>query len=147
MDGMLDPTCELPRSPEAPATALVPLVPPATARTRRRAGLVGRVLLMAFVVSLGLGHGARTALGGGAPVRSAVLPDVAAPPAALPYLSPARESDWRRGHFYRPAGSTATRPDAELRPRVWLPKRRIEPRLARAYAPRACSSETSTRGC
>jgi hypothetical protein len=146
MDGMLDPVCELPRSPEAPETALAPRVPPPPAETRRGVGLAGRSLLVATVIVLGLGHGARTALGDEPPPRPAELPDVAAPP-AHPSAPPARESDWRRGHFYRPPGSTANRPEAELRPRVWLPKPLPLPRLARAGTGRACLPPAPTRGC
>jgi hypothetical protein len=73
-----------------------------------------RVLLVTSVVVLGLLQGSRTALG------SAPLPS--APQAAESASPPAREADWRRGHFYRPAGSAAVRPRPLLRPVVWLPE-------------------------
>jgi len=130
MDGMTDPICEPPRSSEAMTAVLPPRVPPPGAPRRVTAGLAGRTLLVVLVMALGLLHGTRTALGSGIPASAIAPPDVAAPPA--------RETDWRRGHFYRPAGSTATRPEATLRPRVWRP----EPRVARA-----CLAEAQPNGC
>ena len=91
----------------------------------------GRTLLVACVLVLGLLQGARAALGP-APLASApAAPDLASPPA--------RENDWRRGHFFRPAGSTASRPRAVLRPLPWRP---APPAAAVA---RACAS--SERSC
>lgn len=126
MDGMTDPIYEPPRSSEA----MTAVLPPPSALLRLAAGLAGRTLLVALVMVLGLLHGSRTALGIGAPPSAIALPDVAAPPAY--------ETDWRRGHFYRPVGSTATRPEVTLRPRVWRP----EPRVARA-----CLTEVQPSGC
>jgi hypothetical protein len=126
MDGMTDPIYEPPRSSNIMAAVL----PPPDALLRLAARVAGRSLLVALVMVLGLLHGSRTALGIGTAPDAIALPDVAAPPAY--------ESDWRRGHFYRPVGSTATRPEVTLRPRVWRP----EPRVAQA-----CLAEGQPSGC
>ena len=87
---------------------------------------------LALVAVLGGLQGARTALRAPRPLPP-VAPDVASPP-------PAREADWRRGHFYRPAGSTASRPALVLRPLEWRPRAAL-PRVARtctALADRSC---------
>jgi hypothetical protein len=130
MDGMIDPICEPPRSPEATTAVLPPLVPPPGVLRKLANGLPGRSLLVALVMVLGLLHGSRTALGSGTPPSAVALPEVSSPPA--------RETDWRRGHFYRPAGSTAERPEVSLRPRVWRP----EPRVALA-----CLAQVRPSGC
>jgi hypothetical protein len=95
-------------------------------------GWGARTLLVGFVVVLGLLQGSRTALGS-APLlpRTPAAVDVASPPA--------READWRRGHFYRPAGSAAKRPRPVLRPVVWLPGP-APARVARSCAGRADGS-------
>jgi hypothetical protein len=99
----------------------------------RMAGWQTRASLVALVLVLGLLHGTHTALGSGPPARPPATPDVAAPPA--------REPDWRRGHFFRPAGSTASRPRLVLRPGVWRPAPADPtPRIARACAARADGS-------
>jgi hypothetical protein len=97
---------------------------------RRMTGWQTRALLVALVLVLGLLHGTRTALGRAPLVSPPATPDVAAPPT--------REPDWRRGHFFRPAGSTASRPRLVLRPVVWRPA--PAPRIARACAARANGS-------
>jgi len=85
---------------------------------------------LALVAVLGGLQGVRTALRAPPPPPPApVAPDVASPP-------PAREADWRRGHFYRPAGSTAARPALVLRPLEWRPRAAL-PRVARACTARA----------
>ena len=114
-------------------TAACPGAPPAPAAASfaRSTSWGARALLVAFVVVLGLLQGSRTALGG-APLPSApAAADVASPPA--------READWRRGHFYRPAGSDAERPRQVLRPVVWLPGP-APSRVARSCAGRADGS-------
>ena len=89
-----------------------------------------KALLVALVLVLGLLQGTRTALGRAPLASPPATPDVAAPPA--------READWRRGHFYRPAGSTASRPRLVLRPVVWRPAPAAPvARVARACAGRA----------
>ena len=77
---------------------------------------------LVLVLTLGALQGARAALGP-APLERPprTEPTPASPPAT-------READWRRGSFYRPAGSTAARPPLVLRPLAWRPA----PRLARA---------------
>ncbi len=130
MDGMIDPVYELPRSPEATTAVLPPPVPLQRALLQHASGLAGRTLVVALVMALGLLHGSRTALGSATPPSAIALPDVAAPPAPAP--------DWHRGRFYRPPGSTATRPDPSLRPREWRPA----PRIARA-----CHGELPPHGC
>ena len=158
MDGILDPFPELPQAVETTETAV--------SRRARVAGLLGQTLLVSLVMGLGLLHGSRTALGGGlaAPAAAATAPDVSAPPAADPEAAPPeapaddletpavpspeiaappeRLTDWHRGRFYRPPGSTATRPEMDLHPQVWLPRPRLLPQLARA-----CPSEAPRPGC
>jgi hypothetical protein len=91
----------------------------------RMAGWQTRALLVALVLVLGLLHGTRTALGRVPPASPPATPDVAAPPTSEP--------DARRGHFFRPAGSTASRPRLVLRPVVWRPAPPAPaPRIARA---------------
>ncbi len=103
------------RAPDSPAASpeavLFPVGPP-TCDTQRRWPL--RVLLVTSVVVLGLLQGSRTALGSAPPPSAPQATESASPPA--------READWRRGHFYRPAGSDAVRPRPLLRPVVWLPE-------------------------
>jgi len=109
--------------------AALPAALPAHRSAGRKAmGRRSKPLLaaLALVAVLGGLQGARTALR--AP-RPPAAPDVAAPP-------PAREADWRRGHFYRPAGSTASRPALVLRPLEWRPRAAL-PRVARACTARA----------
>lgn len=131
MDGMPDPTAELPRSlfaPETPVAGPGPdgaLFSPPLAWQRRAAGTTGRTLLVLLVIGLGLLHGTRTALGSARPLEADPLPDVAAPPPVL-------ETDWHGVTFYRPLGSTARPPEADLVPRVWIPRPRVGPRMARA---------------
>jgi hypothetical protein len=86
-----------------------------------------RALLVAVVTLLGLLHGTHTALGGIPLAAPPGAPDVAAPPR--------REPDWRRGHFFRPADSTATRPSLVLRPSAWQPA----PETRAAHGVRACA--------
>jgi hypothetical protein len=101
------------------------LGPHRSAWRTRTTGWPTRALLVALVLVLGLLHGTRTALGRVPPASPPATPDVAAPPA--------REPDWRRGHFFRPAGSTASRPRLVLRPLVWRPAPPTPaPRIARA---------------
>ena len=84
-----------------------------------------QALLVSLVLVLGLLQGTRAALGRVSPASRAPTPDVSAPPA--------REPDWRRGHFFRPAGSTASRPRLGLRAGVWRPAPAPVPRrIARA---------------
>jgi hypothetical protein len=109
MERAPDPALLIPAA--GPAAFPAPLAPP-TSATGRRWPL--RVLLVTSVVVLGLLQGSRTALGS-APLPSALQAAESASP-------PAREADWRRGHFYRPAGSDAVRPRPLLRPVVWLPE-------------------------
>ena len=97
----------------------------------RMTGWPTRTLLVALVLVLGLLQGTRTALGRVPPASPPALPDVAAPPT--------HEPDWRRGHFFRPASSTASRPRLVLRPVVWRP---APPAPARRVA-RACSARVN----
>jgi hypothetical protein len=101
-------------------------------RSARRASMPGwptkpLLVALALVVVLGLIQGTRTALR--AP-HAPAAPEVASPP-------PAREADWRRGHFYRPAGSTASRPRLVLRPLVWRPAPGVPALVASACTGRA----------
>jgi hypothetical protein len=97
----------------------------------RLTGWQTRLLLVALVLVLGLLHGTRTALGDAPLASPPATPDVAAPPTH-------DEPDWRRGHFFRPAGSTASRPRLVLRPVVWRPAPPAPaPRIARACTRRA----------
>jgi hypothetical protein len=99
-------------APETLTASSVAFPAPA-ARHPSRMSFGARALLVSFVVVLGLLQGSRTALG------SAPLPP--APATADVASLPAREADWRRGHFYRPTGSAAERPRPVLRPVVWRP--------------------------
>ena len=75
-------------------------------------------VLVAVVFALGLLQGSRAALGLGAP-------EPASEPIALGEVPPSgvREADAARGHFYRPTGSDAVRPELRLQPSRWLPAR------------------------
>ena len=100
------------------------------ARGRPRAQGLGAALVL--VLALGALQGARAALG---PAllerpRRADPPTSASPP-------PSREADWRRGSFYRPAGSTASRPRLLLRPLAWRPAPRVA-RTCSGGADRSC---------
>jgi hypothetical protein len=112
MERAPDPVLPVLPSPPAGLAAVPFPAAPGPSDAARRWPL--RVLLVTSVVVLGLLQGSRTALG------SAPLPS--APQAAESASPPAREPDWRRGHFYRPAGSHAVRPRPLLRPVVWLPE-------------------------
>jgi hypothetical protein len=104
---------------------------PRSAWWARATGWQARALLVAAVALLGLLHGTRTALVEAERASPPAPPDVAAPPQ--------REPDWRRGHFYRPAGSTAARPPLVLRPSAWQPATEAPlPRIARACADGSC---------
>jgi hypothetical protein len=97
----------------------------------RMIGWQTRALLVALVMLLGLLHGTRTALGEVELATPPATPDVAAPPQ--------HEPDWRRGHFYRPADSTAVRPPLVLRPNAWRPAPESPvPRIARSCAGGSC---------
>jgi hypothetical protein len=135
MDRREDAICERPRSPDGPlAPASPPEAPHRSSLRTRVVGLAGRALLVLVVLVLGLVHGSRTALGGAPAPSPAALPDVAAPPA--------REPDWRRGHFYRPPGSTARRPGVALRPLSWRPAQASDERVARACSGREGRSDS-----
>lgn len=111
-------------APETLTASSVAFPAPA-ARHPSRMSFGARALLWSFVVVLGLLQGSRTALGSAPLPRAPAAADVASPPA--------READWRRGHFYRPAGSDAERPRPVLRPVVWLhqpPPARVARRCA-----------------
>jgi hypothetical protein len=84
---------------------------PLQAKLRNRAaGAWGRAVLVGLVFALGLLQGSRAALGD--------IPLGAEEPAtAAGHLEP----DALRGHFFRPLGSTAVRPELRLRASVWTP--------------------------
>ena len=94
----------------------------------RMTGWQVRTLLLVLVVVLGLLQGTRTAIGRVPLASPPAAPDVAAPPA--------REPDWRRGDFFRPAASTASRPRLRLRPVVWRPAAAASARVARTCTSR-----------
>jgi hypothetical protein len=101
-------------------TAVAPPLPAPPERWRlglrgRRAlrrGLVAFALLA--LAALGALHGATTAIGADGVSEL-----------ASPTLGAAREAPQRdvRGSFWRPDGSSAQRPSAELAPRRWRPER------------------------
>jgi hypothetical protein len=81
----------------------------------RLVGVWGRGVLVAIVFALGLLQGSRAALGD---IPLDELADVAAPPTADAAVV---ESDALRGHFFRPPGSNAVRPELRTRPSAWSP--------------------------
>ena len=71
--------------------------------------------LVAVVFALGLLQGSRAALG-----RMPLAPALEPSAHAEGPVADVREVD-KRGHFFRPQGSDAVRPELHLRPGRWLP--------------------------
>jgi len=75
--------------------------------------------LVGVVFALGLLQGSRAALGR-MPLAPAFEPSARAEAPA----ADVREAD-KRGHFFRPEGSDAVRPELRVRPSRWLPGKRV----------------------
>jgi hypothetical protein len=90
-----------------------------------------RSALVVVVFVLGLLQGSRAALG-----RMPLAPALEPSAHAEAPVAGALEADRVRGHFFRPQGSDAVRPELRLRPGRWLPAH--PPRVALACPDPGC---------